>query len=133
MTRQGGIDRVEASKRIMRTVSQLPPDRLPHLYHAPDGSVPVIVVLPHEHASEVIGRVNSIGGGANVAVAFAKYFELLPLLPNGTADAQIIINQDLSMGMLLLRIEQNPGKVIQIKLRDREVELAPGNLELAYA
>lgn len=131
--RSGGISRLEASKKVMRAISRMSPDRVERFFHAEDGSLPVIVALPHEHASDIIARVQSIGGGGNVAVVFAKNFAIVPLQPHGDADAEIVISQDLSMGMLLLKMKQNPGQVIRLKLRDRDAEFPLSDAELAYA
>jgi hypothetical protein len=96
--------------------------------------MPVTITLPNENASDVIARVQASGSGSNVAIAFAKHFEVIPMLPGGNgAGSELVISQDLSMGMLLLRIQQNPGKNISLKLRDREAELPSVNLELSYA
>ena len=41
--------------------------------------------------------------------------------------------QDLSMGMLLIRTERNPGKSLRFKFRDIDTEIPSGRLEYSYA
>jgi len=128
------MNRDEATKRVMRSLSRVNPTRTAHLFRSPEGSVPVVVSLPNENASEVIARVQTLGGEANVAVAFASYFEIIPMTRNGDkADAELVINHDLSMGMLLIRIKQNPGKTIRLRLRGRQADLPVPQLEIQYA
>ncbi len=77
---------------------------------AEDGSSPIVVAFPNDYASEVLARVRAVGGSANVTIAFKDYFEIIKFQSSIKAEAQIVINRDLSMGMLLIRIKENPGK-----------------------
>ena len=69
MTTSAVSPRIEASKRIMRTLGVRP---VP-LVTLDDGSSPIVVALPNDYASEVLARVRAVGGSANVTVAFKEY------------------------------------------------------------
>jgi hypothetical protein len=97
------------------------------------GNAPIIIALPNEYASEVLSRVRAVGGLANVAIAYAEYFEIMTIRPDGRAEGELIISQDLSMGMLILRIKKNPGKLVRLRIRDEEVDVPAPSMEFDYA
>lgn len=131
MSESSVSSRIEASKRVMRTLAVKHP-KIPLVRDA-EGVAPIIVALPSEYASEVLARVRAEGGLANVVVAYAKYFEIMTFNPNRTATADLIINRDLSMGMLVLKIKENHGKTVRLQLRDEAASLPTPSLEFAYA
>lgn len=130
MDRRGGISRDTATRRILKSLAL---GRYDQLYVAEDGSRPIVISTPDEHISEVLSRVAAIGGKANVAIAFAKHFSVMILGGGGTSAGEITISRDLSMGMLLLRVEQNPGKRVRLRFRDVDTDIPVGQLELEYA
>lgn len=127
----GVSPRSEASKRVMRTLAI----RTPKIALTRDetGNAPIIVTLPNEYASEVLARVRTIGGLANVVIAYAKYFEIMTIRPEGKAQGELIINQDLSMGMLMIRVKENHGKTVRLRIRDEEVDVPAPSMEFDYA
>jgi hypothetical protein len=131
VTATGVPQRIATSKRIMRTLGTIFP-AVP-LVQIEDGTSPIVVVFPNDYASEVIARVRAVGGSANVTVAFKDYFEIIKFQPGIKAEAQIIINSDISMGMLLIRIKENRGKAVRLHIRDEEVDVPLLETEFAYA
>lgn len=131
MTGAAVSPRIEASKRIMRTLGTKVP-AVP-LATIADGSAPIVVSFPNDYASEVLARVLAVGGTANVTVAFKDYFEIIKFQSSIKTQAQIIINRDLSMGMLLIRIKENPGVAVRLHIRDEQVDVPLLETEFAYA
>lgn len=133
--RNGGLTRDDATRRVMKSLAR------PHASGAlslqlDDGTRPLVVALPFEKVSEVVARVRVIGGKANVAVAHAKNFNTLvmDLNPRTATDRPVVeITQDLSMGMFVLRIEQNPRKSILFRFHDIEAGVPSVSQELAYS
>ena len=131
--RSGALSRDDATRRVMKTVARTF-DREPLPLTLEDGTQPLVVALPSEYISEIVGRVISIGGSANVAVAFNDHFTTIVLANNGSPSMDVLeINQDLSMGMFLIKLERNPGKSMRLKFRDVDANVPDASLELAYA
>lgn len=130
--RLGAITRDEATKRVLKAIGRHSP-RI-QLFANAEGVSPIVVALPNEHVSEVVARVRAVGGRANVAVAYAKTYSLIQM---GAAirsnEGAVVVNQDLSMGMLLIKLERNPGKSLLFRFRDIETDVPVGSSELAYA
>lgn len=97
-----------------------------------DGHSPVIVCLPSEYVSEVTTRVARAGGTATVAVAFAKGYRLMTMGKSASAAGAVEINEDLSMGMLLIRVDNNPGRTLRFRFRDVDASIPDSSPELAY-
>jgi len=131
--RSGALTRDDATRRVMKTVARtFESEPLP--LRLGDGTQPLVVALPSEYISEIVNRVISIGGQANVAVAFNDHFTTIAL-GNKTAQSVHVleINQDLSMGMFLIKLQQNPGKSMRLKFRDVDANVPEASLKLAYA
>jgi hypothetical protein len=106
------------------------------LYVAPDGTSPLVVATPNEHVVDVLDRVARVGGSANVAVAGARSFELIVLEMHGHGDADaddLMIGEDISMGMLSIRLAEQPGAARRLRLRGQEVDVPRVGREIAYA
>lgn len=123
--------RIELTKRVMKTIgtSATPV----HLMKLDDGSSPLVVALPNENVSDVFDRVRAIGGNANIAIAYAKDFQMMTLSDRAVSDGELEVNRDLSMGMLSIKMSQNPGKTIRIKVRESAVALPQIETKLQYA
>lgn len=129
--RLGGISRIEATRRVMKSLARRSPQDV-SLASAVDGKSSVIVCLPNEHVSEAVARVAEAGGTATVAVAFAKNYRLVTMGSSSGTGPCVEINEDLSMGMLLIRMERNPGARLRFRFRDVDTSVPEGSPELAY-
>ncbi|MDR6572332.1 hypothetical protein J2X60_000968 [Curtobacterium sp. 320] len=98
-----------------------------------DGSSPLVVALPNEYVSEVFDRVRELGGNANIAIAFAKDFQVMTLSDRAVSHGELEVNHDLSMGMLLIKMSKNPGKTIRISVRESAVALPQIETKMQYA
>lgn len=131
--RSGALTRDDATRRVMKTVARTF-DSEPLPLRLEDGTQPLVVALPSEYISEIVNRVVSIGGQANVAVAFNDHFTTIVLGNKADQSMHVLeINQDLSMGMFLIKLQQNPGKSMRLKFRDVDANVPEASLELAYA
>lgn len=97
-----------------------------------DGTFPVVVALPYEHISDVINRVQSFGGQANVAIAFSDSFTMITMGQKAVGNKIVEVHQDLSMGMFLIKAQNNPGKTIPLRFRDVAADVPMVSGELAY-
>jgi hypothetical protein len=123
--------RIERTKQVMRAVGgRNEPVKLMKL---DDGSSPLIVALPSDYISRVIGQVHRVGGSANVIVAYPNHFELLALQDGAPTQGELIISHDLSMGMLSIRLQANPGKRVRLRFEDTDIEVPQFELEMQYA
>lgn len=93
----------------------------------------MIVCLPNDYVSEVISRVEGAGGVATVAVAFAKGYRLLRMGRSSVTSGVVEINEDLSMGMLLIRVDNNKGSTLRFRFRNVDTSIPESTPELAYA
>ncbi|TFC92028.1 MULTISPECIES: hypothetical protein [Cryobacterium] len=103
-------------------------------FRAEDGSQPLVVAMPYEHVSDVVLRVRSIGGHANVAVAFARNFSLVVMDSDDTeaVGPEMEVNEDLSMGMFLIAIGSHPSKKTRFRFRESVANVPVVQRELAY-
>lgn len=129
--RLGGITRIEATRRVLRSLARRSSHDLT-LVSITDGTNPLVVALPNEHVSEVLSRVQALGGVATIAVAYAKNYRLITMGQRNVAHGVVEINEDLSMGMLLIRMENNPGRTLHFRFRDVDTSVPEGSPELAY-
>lgn len=129
--RSGLMGRDMATRKVMKTLGQSE-GTLPFVLD--DGTSPLVVAMPYEHVSEVMSRVVSMGGKANIAVAFATNYATL-VMGRATVHAgeDLVINQDLSMGMFLIRVKNHPGQTIRFRFRDIDANVPEVTQELAYA
>lgn len=131
--RQATLTRDDATRRVMKSLARQGDSELPRHKDA-EGNYPVVVALPYEHVSEVVSRVQSVGGSANVAVAFVDNFAMMVMGHGMVADGPIVeVNQDLSMGMFLIRVQNNPGRTIRFRFRDVDTDVPMISSDLAYA
>ncbi len=132
-SRSGALSRDDATRRVMKTVAHtFASEPLP--FQLEDGTQPLVVALPSEYISEIVNRVISIGGKANIAVAFNDHFTTIVLGDDAKQSMDVLeINQDLSMGMFLIKLQQNPGKSMRLKFRGVDANVPESSLELAYA
>lgn len=132
MTNTNASPRSVASIKVMRALAINAVDA--PLIRDESGEAQIIVSLPSEYASEVLARVRAVGGDVNVIIAYSKTFELMVMRKGTPADSMLEINRDLSMGMLALKIKENPGKSIRLKIRDQSsVEIPADSVEFEYA
>lgn len=127
----GGLSRLEATRRVMRALGTRGPNEL-DLAVDTDGRSAVIVCLPNEYVSEVTSRVERAGGIATVAVAFAKGYRIMTMGRSRSDGPVVEINEDLSMGMLLIRVDNNPGSTLRFRFRDVDASIPESSPELAY-
>ena len=128
MSRDGVTKRVMKAIALTSLAVSLP-------VTAADGSSPIVVALPYELVSDVVSRVVSVGGQANVAIAFAESFHLVVIDNQGRTpgDNPMEINQDISMGMLLNKLQQHPRKRVNFRFKNIDAGAPSGQQELAYA
>jgi len=129
----GTISRDAATRRVMKAVAHtFSHEPLP--FALEDGTRPVVVALANDYISDIVGRVASMGGEANVAVAFSGHFQTI-IFSKTTSDSQHVmeINQDLSMGMFLIKLSNNPGKTVRLRFRDVDADVPSFTNEMAYA
>ena len=132
--RTGTLSRDDATRRVMKTLALTnSPASFPH--RLADGSTPIVVALPNEYVSDVMNRVSSMGGNANVAVAFRDHFQTVVLGTSlkGNESEVVEINQDISMGMFLIRVTANPGKRMRFRFRNINADVPEVSLEMAYS
>lgn len=129
--RSAVMSRDAATRKVMKTIGQRE-ETLPLVLD--DGTSPLVIAMPYEHVSEVINRVASLGGQANVAVAFAQsYATLIMARTTEYTGEYLVINQDLSMGMFLISVKNHPGQKIRFQFRDVDSNVPEISQELAYA
>lgn len=128
--RNAVMGRDAATRKVMKTLSQRE-GTLPLVLD--DGTSPLVIAMPYEHVSEVMNRVASMGGQANVAVAFAKSYSTLIMARSAAHTGDyLVINQDLSMGMFLITVKNHPGEKIRFQFRDVDANVPEVSQELAY-
>lgn len=130
------MNRHEATRRVVTAIAigrakvQLP-------YVADDGSQPLIVTTPGEYLSEVMKRVEAVGGGANIALAEVNSFFVFeiaaargsePAIENDPADH---LNADMSMGMFKIKYTGRKDALFSVK--GVGVEVRSGASSFAYA
>ncbi|WP_147374425.1 hypothetical protein [Microbacterium sp. AG238] len=114
------------------------PRRVNLPYAAPDGTRPLVVATPNEHISAVIARVAAAGGAANVALAEARKFVVFVMrsededVPDAPGEISEDVNEDMSMGMLLLRASRR-GRKTSYRLRSGATIASPLSEQFAYA
>lgn len=126
------MTKAELSKRVMRTIAI--DRRRPHLFRDQNGNAPMMIVLPNEYVGEVFDRAQKLSsaGGFNIIVAFAKHFEVMTYDGAVNPEFDMEISGDMSMGMLGIKMDQNPGKCIRINVRGQSVDV-PSAASFAYA
>ncbi len=128
--RSGVMGRDVATRKVMKTLSHSTAG-LP--FTLQDGTSPLVIAMPYEHVSEVLNRVRSMGGQANVAVAFATNYATLVIGPETDFSGnEMEINQDLSMGMFLIKVKSHPGQRVRFRFRDVDANVPEVRQELAY-
>lgn len=132
MTESNSSPRTAASKRVMRALAITAVDA--PLVRDEHGEAQIVIALPSEYASEVLARVRDVGPIVNVIIAYSKTFELMTMREGAPSDAVLEINNDLSMGMLTLRMKENPGRRFRLKIRDETaVDIPSESLQFEYA
>lgn len=101
------MNRHEATRRVLRTMT-LGTREVTLPYSADDGSQPLVVTTPGEYLSEVLKRIEVVGGSANVAVAETRRFSVFKITkaPARTSNSALVteeLNADMSMGMFKIR------------------------------
>jgi hypothetical protein len=128
------MNRHEATRRVLRRLGS-PDSKITLSVKAEDGSFPIVVCTPGEYLSEVLERVNLVGGSANVVLAEVKSFQVFSLHkgqgdhPSGKATG---LNADLSMGMFLIK-HRGKGKAYFRVTSGEEVSVSKSYADLAYA
>lgn len=132
------MNRHEATRRVITSIAVGGTKvRLPYI--APDGSQPLVVTTPGEYLSEVMKRVDAVGGGANIALAEVSRFFIFEIAPARAATAAAPIessptdhlNGDMSMGMFKLRYTGRKNARFAVKGVD--VEVGAESSSFAYA
>lgn len=126
------MSKAELSKQVMRAIALS--DRRPRLARDPSGNAPIVISLPNENVVDVFKRASDAAsdGVVNVVIAYSSNFEVLAFDENPHPDSDIEVNGELSMGMLSIRLNNNPGKSIRINLKDQTIEV-PAASSFAYA
>ena len=133
-SRMGAMSRDDATRRVMKAIALKNPQvQLP--YTAEDGTHPLVVALPSELISDVVGRVVSVGGHSNIAIAFATNFYLIVIDSDGRkkTDGEMEVTQDISMGMFLLKLQGHPNQSVRLRFKNIEAEAPSTQQELEYA
>lgn len=131
MANDMNVRKARASVKVMRSIGV--GITRPHLAVGADGSTPMVITLPNEYAGEVFARVRAIGGPVNVIIAFTDSYKVMCFNePSAKSHGDLVINEDLSMGMLDLRMQKHPGKTLRLMFAEADVE-APMQSEFAYA
>lgn len=103
------MNRHEATRRVMMSLSA-PGGSQRLRYVAPDGSRPIVVCTPNEYLSDVLARVDALGGAANLVLAEVKRFHVLTITSAEVDEAEGAksqsVNPDVSMGMFWIRTSQ---------------------------
>lgn len=126
------MNRHEATRRVMMSLTAPGgSDRL--RFVAPDGSRPIVVCTPNEYLSDVLQRVDALGGSANVVLAEMKRFQVMTIGSNpvdAVDDESQSVNPDVSMGMFWIRASRSGKRLSTFHLAGVDVT-AP--LAFAYA
>ncbi len=135
MSRATGMNIDDAIRRVMTAIA-IGDDVVNLSYTAPDGTQPLIVTTPNEYLSDVIARVEAVGGSANVALARARSFSLFVIRGEGERAAHDAesdeLNKELSMGMFYLRAQRRgPRGMFSVK-RETSADMS-GARDFAYA
>lgn len=97
-----------ATRRVMKALAK----RGGRHKHAKDeyGNIPIVIAFPRESVEEVFSRAAEVGETVNVALCYAKEFQMIKVEPydpgEGTTDD---INSTLSMGMLAIQARGRRG------------------------
>lgn len=126
------MSKAELSKRVMRALA-INANR-PNLTRDLRGNAPIVVSLPNENVSDVFDKAKRAmaDGVVNIVIAYANKYEVLSFDASLHPDAVIDVNGDLSMGMLSIRLNNNPGKSVRINLRGATIDV-PASSSFAYA
>lgn len=127
------MSKSELSKKVMRSIAIA--GQPPHMFRDRSGNAPMIISLPNERVGDVFERAHRVisDGGVNIVIAYASKYEVLAFDGSMQAEADVEVSPDTSMGMLSVRSDQNPGKVIRVRMNEGtplDVEFSPS---LAYA
>lgn len=77
---------------------------------APDGSRPVVVALPSDLVRDVLPRVESLGGAANLVVPVRNGFMVVGIRSHPditTRDESALLVDDCTVGLLLSRVMED--------------------------
>lgn len=103
-------------------------------FTAQDGSKPLVVATPNEYVSEVIKRVEAVGGSANVALAEARKFTIFIIegeANDAPMDDRQDVSDDMSMGMFWLKAKVKRSS--QFRIRNAEAKFPATKQEFAYS
>lgn len=131
------MNRHEATRRVMKTMALRSAAVLPIV--SEDGSRPLVVTTPNEYLSEVLKRIEAVGGSASVALAETKQFFVFAIEGTGTRglDAEFgpsdPLNGDMSMGMFHIRYSQakKHGRSFHLKGSGLTVSLEANEVQYA--
>ncbi|MFJ6429727.1 hypothetical protein [Microbacterium maritypicum] len=126
------MSKAELSKRVMRAVALSQPR--PKLARDSDGNAPIVISLPNENVSDVFARAKRAAknDAVNIIIAYSGNYEVLRFDGSVAPDAAIDVNGDLSMGMLSIKLNNNPGKSIRVNVRGETIDV-PAASSFAYA
>lgn len=123
-------DRDQITRRVMKSLARVRAQGDVFSVRRDDGTAPVIVSLPEDRVGEIEDRVTSMGGAANVVLAFADSFVLWAW--DSTVDVAIEsvdVHEESTMGMLHVWLQQCEGQASNLNV----VRSALSNQrELAY-
>ncbi|WP_300265882.1 hypothetical protein [Microbacterium sp.] len=129
------MNRHEATRRVMRKLMQ-PESKSRLRVVADDGSTPIVVCTPNEYLSDVIARVDLIGGRANVVYAEVKRFRVFSIraVENDGSDQSETTghNADMSMGMFMIKHVAAGKNVFRVK-SGAELAVSPAEGAFSYA
>lgn len=131
------MNRHEATRCVMKTMAMQAAGGLPILLD--DGSRPLVVTTPSEYLSDVVKRIEAVGGSASVALAETKQFVVFTIERTGTnagddqSEPSDPLNDDMSMGMFHLRYSQakKQGRSFHLKGSGLTVSLEANEVQYA--
>ncbi|WP_203138420.1 hypothetical protein [Microbacterium sp. JZ31] len=129
------MNRHEATRRVVAAIA-FGPQEVGLPYVAPDGSQPLVVATPAEYLSDVLVRVDAVGGSANVALAEVKRFSIFTITKAMTAvdaseESTDHLNSDMSMGMF--KIKYTGRRKSHFAVKGVDVEVNSEASSFAYA
>lgn len=137
MTAQSeAIRRGSITQKVMTSIA-VGPARVHFPLRADDGSYPLVIALQSDYMSDVVKRVEAVGGRANVAVAKANSFQIIeigqvsPGVGSEIAD-ESNINKELSVGMFMLKHAHVGPNGTRFRFNSISVDVSADSRELEY-
>lgn len=130
MNEQLPLDRFAITARVMKTLARMRAHDDTLLARNDSGVAPIVVSLPDDRIGDVAGKVEAMGGKANVVLAGRDTFCILGWdLTDHESSESLTAHENSNMAMLRAFLDQHPDSSVKVT-----VNASSDNLqELAYS